>query len=614
MSITMQHAGSQEQVDTLTQQAQEAATSDLPHAEKLATEAYTLATDQGYAKGRADALYVMAMVNYYRSEYSACYEKLIESLTIYAVLNDEAGRVQKMTMLGGTYRQLGDLAAALEVHQEQLAILERVDNPRLRARVLNSIGGIYHLLKKPDESIRTLEPALAIMRELGQKQDEAVILGNLCDAYSSRGDFDHAIQLGKEALIIVRENGIPPILETTILSALANACTRAGHYPEADWWYQSALQISTASGNQKQYASTLCELCELELQRGNPQKALEYGLRAIENLPKEAETTLYQVFEWIAQAYHKLGNHEQAYHFLRRYHTLSEALFTERSDQRLRLLEVRYKTDAAQREADFYQQRNRELETQTSRIQAYFGRLNQLKDDLLNTTSHNLKNPLSTIRTAAYLLGRMPELTFSKGSEYVETITRQTDIMALLISDVLELAKLETGRAIQKRETLLNSLLRDCVTNFNTQAAAKNIALVLELPDESVRFDCDPKLITRALHNLLSNAVKYTPRDGTVTLRAEATPNTLHISVRDTGVGIPADALPHIFERFYRVKEHNAFSEGSGLGLSLVQTIIEQHGGTIHAQSQPGQGSTFSIQLPRQSPEQPSEQPSERAG
>jgi signal transduction histidine kinase len=140
--------------------------------------------------------------------------------------------------------------------------------------------------------------------------------------------------------------------------------------------------------------------------------------------------------------------------------------------------------------------------------------------------------------------------------------------------------------------------IRDSITNFNFSATQKNIALTLELPEESIRLTSDARLLTQALHNLLSNAIKYTP-EGNVTLRAQVNDSEVVIIVTDTGIGIPADALPHIFERFYRVKEHSIIFEGTGLGLSIAQTIILQHKGTLTVDSEPGRGSTFTIRLPR---------------
>ncbi len=591
--------GWQAQIDISIEKAQETAAADLLRAEELATESYNFAVVKGYLKGQADALYVMALVRYFRAEYTACFEKLDRCLTIYESLGDENGRVQKMTLLGSAYRQLGDLVSALEVHQEQLGILNRFDNKRLRARVLNSIGGIYQLLKQPQEVVRYLEQALNIVRELEQPQDAAVILGNLSEAWSMLGEHGLALMLGRQGLASIRETDNHPLYENSILAALANASSRAGNYEEAEQYFLEALQASIETGNQQQQRATLAELCHMELQRNNPQKALDYGLRAIENLPKDAEKTLYEAFAWIAQAYRRVGDFERAWEYLERFHVLNRELFTERSDERLRLLEVRYKTAQARQEAEFYQQRNRELEDEAERAREYFDKLNELKDDLLNATSHNLKNPLSTIRTSAYLLGRLPEVQFSKGMEYVDSIVRQTDMMAQLLADVLELAKLETRRAIQRRETPLNSLLRDCITNFNMPAQLKNISLILELPDDSIKFGCDPRLITQALHSLISNAIKYTPNDGTVTLRAAISPADVSISVQDTGIGIPAEAIAHVFERFYRIEEHNNYAEGTGLGLSIAQSIIEQHNGSINVKSEPGKGSIFSICLPR---------------
>jgi signal transduction histidine kinase len=144
--------------------------------------------------------------------------------------------------------------------------------------------------------------------------------------------------------------------------------------------------------------------------------------------------------------------------------------------------------------------------------------------------------------------------------------------------------------------------LEAAVRDFQGQAAAKGIALRLIAPSVALRtlvIEADEAQLGEALENLLSNALKYTPPGGAVTVSLEQGGPEVLIHVRDTGIGVPADDLPRLFERFYRVNSaaHRA-QEGTGLGLSIVKVIMERHGGAVRAVSAPGAGSLFTLALP----------------
>jgi signal transduction histidine kinase len=151
--------------------------------------------------------------------------------------------------------------------------------------------------------------------------------------------------------------------------------------------------------------------------------------------------------------------------------------------------------------------------------------------------------------------------------------------------------------------------LGTCMGGLNVIATQKNIQLDFVPPPDNVIVHIDENYMARVIDNLVSNALKYTPSGGRVKVRATSDDNNATIEVSDTGLGIPEQDLPHIFDAFYRVRQGEYESiEGSGLGLSIVKTIVEQHGGKVKVESKPGQGSTFWVILPRfKSPERQDE-------
>ena len=244
-----------------------------------------------------------------------------------------------------------------------------------------------------------------------------------------------------------------------------------------------------------------------------------------------------------------------------------------------------------------YRQRQ-EIERLHQQERRAFEQLSQMKDEILHTASHDLKNPISSITMSLHLLQRHLPAGDTEAQDYIHRIEGDVDRMLKLITNVLDLARLETGQALHKEAISLHYLLQENHSNFAAPAQQKDITLQLALPAEDVTLSLDPQRMSQVLQNLLSNALKYTPAGGTVTLEADMTASEVLISVRDSGLGIPAEDQPYVFDKFYRVKsaEHQQVS-GTGLGLSIVKAIVEQHGGTIEVAST--QGAVFTVRLPR---------------
>ena len=172
--------------------------------------------------------------------------------------------------------------------------------------------------------------------------------------------------------------------------------------------------------------------------------------------------------------------------------------------------------------------------------------------------------------------------------------------MARLVDDLLTLSRMDALEVTMELVSLQpEKLITGCVTQLLPRAQRAGIELKTEIKQELPRILCDPDRMKQVLINLLDNALKFTPRGGTVTVQAWADQEHLCLAVRDTGIGIPAQDLPHIFDRFYRVdKARSRALGGTGLGLSIVKWLVEQHAGIITVASTPGEGTEFVIRLP----------------
>ncbi|MCX7642303.1 MAG: ATP-binding protein [Armatimonadetes bacterium] len=233
-------------------------------------------------------------------------------------------------------------------------------------------------------------------------------------------------------------------------------------------------------------------------------------------------------------------------------------------------------------------------------------RLEQIRKDFVANVSHELRTPIATLRSLAeaLLMGGKddPEVR----DNFLQAIVEESERMSRLIDNLLELARIESGRMEwHLQEVSVTDIVKEVIERFKTIASQKGLVVTFDVRDDlSVRTD--PEALAQILSNLVDNAVKYTMQ-GEVTVRAEQVETVdgkwVVINVSDTGVGIPPEHLPRIFERFYRVdKARSRQLGGFGLGLSIAKHLVESLGGKITVQSQVGKGSTFSIWLPANKP------------
>jgi signal transduction histidine kinase/DNA-binding response OmpR family regulator len=228
----------------------------------------------------------------------------------------------------------------------------------------------------------------------------------------------------------------------------------------------------------------------------------------------------------------------------------------------------------------------------------HFKQLEKVKNEFIATASHDLRNPLTSIRGYSQLIQVMGPLNENQ-TDFAKRIQRGVEHMTELIQNMLDLAKMDMG-AEQKHEILdINSMLVELANEFKPQADEKEQNLILGDLGVGLKIQGDALKISQALRNLIGNAIKYTPKRGTITLSSKKHADRVNIEVRDTGYGIPAADLPNLFKRFYRVRNNGHDEiEGNGLGLAIVKSIVEQHGGQISVESESGKGSCFLIDLP----------------
>lgn len=223
-----------------------------------------------------------------------------------------------------------------------------------------------------------------------------------------------------------------------------------------------------------------------------------------------------------------------------------------------------------------------------------------LKRQLVLALAHDIKNPLGVIMGYAEAMASQFEAE-PGGKEKIVPLERIQDNarrIVKLVTGFLDASKAEAGMAQLVRKPIrINHLVREAGQQQMKELAMKDTSIIVDLNDRIPDIMGDEDQIDRVLWNLLGNAIKFTPKGGTITMSSGVEDGWVYVAVKDTGMGIPKDEIPLLFSEFRRLKG-SAKVEGTGLGLFIVKTIVEAHGGTVSAESQEGKGSTFTVRFP----------------
>jgi PAS domain S-box-containing protein len=242
----------------------------------------------------------------------------------------------------------------------------------------------------------------------------------------------------------------------------------------------------------------------------------------------------------------------------------------------------------ARREAEL------ELECQNHQLR----QLDRLKDEFVALVSHELRTPLTSIRGYLELISEDTNLTVEQ-TRFLETIDRNAQRLQRVVGDLLFVAQVEAGKlSLEVSAVDLNAIAEEAVHAAQPSAAAKAIALTIDIGDLPT-IQGDRARLAQVLDNFVSNAIKFTPSGGAVSVTTRLLPGEVEVVICDTGMGIPTDELPLLFERFFRAERATSGAiPGTGLGLAIAKAIVTGHGGRIRVESEDGAGTTFRVILP----------------
>ena len=553
-----------------------------------------------FQRRRAYAQLLLSRLNYRHMNFHKAIALGLESLATYEMLEDISGQHETNYLLGIYHIRFNDNVQAMDNLMRAVELAEQLKDPKGIGSASMILSVVFRNMGHYNRAFEQLNYALRMKHEAEDVYGEAVVYSNIARTHAAMKNFEKAIKYAEKAITLSRRRQAEYLLVSSKL-VLGEVYAQANKHTEAIQQFEKCLKLCHQHEWLELEVSISSKVGSAYLGVGNIEKAIEVLHNGLEMSEQHLSNYItLEILDVLVQVYEKQEDFKQAYLYLQKLHKLQQQLIEAERTERLSALEMTYQMRIAREEANSQRMRAEELELRAQQDREYFAQLNKLRDEFLSAATHDLKNPLSAIRTSTYLL-RVKIGDVSDLRRHIDTIDYQVGRMTQLITDMLDLAKLETGRSLAITETSIHNLIHEVVQDHQQIADQRNIRLICncQTSDTDVILAIDDMLIQRAIANLVSNAIKYSPTNTAVKLLLHDYDDHVHISIIDQGIGIPEQDLPNIFKRFYRVQSGQTQAiEGTGLGLSIVKTIIDQHNGDILVESEIDKGTKFTIILP----------------
>jgi signal transduction histidine kinase len=600
MSDTAHHA----ELDALLKQAVDLELHEQTAAHHLAQEIYAQAQNSPppYLKAMAEARLITSSYYERAGQHKESIQDGNEALSLFETLGLPEKVAAACHLLGWNYLSLGDYPLGMSYALRQLGLLEGGPALKGQADAHNLLGALYTVSQAgfSAKAVEHYEKSLALYRQLGMAEHEATLLSNLCVAYDKGKNYPQALSYGQASLAL-SEKIADYDSQILNLSNLAGVYHNLEDRPQARAHYARALALLRQYSYTKLESHVLMCLAHIEREEGNLPAALAITQEALTIAEdKEQTRAQYECHEHLSQIYEARGDYALALKHYQRYHALEKKITEDQRKAELEHLHLRYDLEKTKHELELERDRHQQ-------DRRYFERVHKLQDDLLHSTSHDLKNPLSSIFLIIDLMALhykqeqqgLAQRDSSQIPRLIDRLHRVAGQMQDLVQQLLNKTIIESGRAIHPQAVNLESFMQGLVLDTQDMFHQHGAPLELDLGQYPSEALFDPHQMRQVLVNLLSNAVKYSPPAAPVTLRLAAEAGHLVFWVQDQGMGIPDEALPHLFTPFYRVNRPDHLKvEGNGLGLSIVKSIVEQHVGQVRVHSQLGGGTQFEVRLP----------------
>ena len=603
---------------------------------------YLAAIDLWNQIGKTDKI-VMTLINI-----AACYEGLGDIRTsmkynLQAVEKAQQYKEKRQqgvarNNLANNYKFLGDIPNSSEQYRNALAIYEELEATWLIIGTLNNLGLLYMNDGDYANAKNYLEQAYQLAEETKNLAGKAQSLSNLGAVKSNQGNFSEALQYLKKALGIIEEIQLFFIVPYHKME-IGNMYLQMGQLDSAEVYLKDGMANCQQFGPSDDLISGSLHLSKLYVQKGNWTSALHYAQDGLRRAQESERINLAaDLADQLVDVYKHFGRNKEALEMIELQVAIKDSLYNEENTRTLIRQELQYDYDKkalrdslananilAAQKADiqrrklmtnflvgfllltllfggFLYTRYRLIQKQKRIIQeekikseaanAKLLEIDQSKSRFFTNISHEFRTPLTVISGMSEQI-RQPERA-------KDLIKRNTNHLLQLINQILDLRKLESGSLKTKYiQADVVRYLRYITESFQSLAIRKEIEMSFSSSAVDLVLDYDPEKLLRIISNLLANAVKFTPNQGKIEFAIRRDEESYQFSVSDNGAGIPEEKIPYLFDRFYQVDGSSTrMGEGTGIGLTLVNELVQLMGGEIEVQSEEGRGSKFAVRLP----------------
>ncbi len=583
------------------------------------------------AKAESKVLFGLGNCYFKKGSFDEAKKHHVHGLKIAEEINDKEGIAGSLNSLGLIETELGNFSKAMEYFTRSSNLFQEIDNLDHYATTLMSIGMIQRQLGNYQAAERYYLESDSINILLDDPKGRAFVFQNMAIIKKNTGKLEEALAYNQKALQSFESLGdlkkVGEIhytrgsiaLEQNDYESAINSYAKSLAYAEqtndstmiafANTWLGGSYHLNKDFTNAEYYV----------------RKGIEVASRInLDIIEKDG-------YEFLSDLNKEQGNYEEAYRYRLRYEALKDNLYTRERRELANEIEARYQNEQKQKEIEFLE-KEKELQTlqltkrvnERNAIIAFMiitlfvalllynqyrikqkankklKELDRLKSNFFANISHEFRTPLTLIKGP---IERLEDNFDEKLSmENVKMIRRSANRVLNMVNQLLDLSKLDEGNLkLSTTEGDIFRCLRAACSSFNSQAAQRGIDYKVQIPQDTLWTSFDRDKLENIIYNLLSNAFKFSESGSLIMFIASYHEGLLQILVSDSGMGIPKEKLPFIFDRFYQVDDSNTRErEGSGIGLSLSKDLVELMGGTITVDSTLNIGTEFTIEIPLQ--------------
>lgn len=588
---------------------------------------------------------------YLKSLYDHCLdfdESKRDSLSYYInyieknakLLSFVKGDVLTLRLKGLKEELLSDYSKALEYYLLSLEAARKLDERVYETSALSDIAIIYSLIQQPVLAKKYYLQCAKLAEETGEINSLGTSYNNLGIIYNQLGDHDSALLFLNKALDIYSKSTVE-VAPSNTLNNIGNAYFKKGEFAKALGYFQQNY-IKHFAANESPAVEWVDHLnmADTYIELKNYKKATIHADSALLIAQQlKADSKVSDSYSILAKLYARQGRFEQAYAYLTEWYQLDTALINGSTQHTI--AELQEKFNLKEREAENvllmtqiekerYRSRsatilaiglgitgllialalainrnaNKRLQKKNELIIRQNERLEELnfeKNSLIGIVSHDLSTPFATIKMWSQVLESQPEIKNEEQVKAIDRILKASDHGQKLIQRILDVEKADIGtHHLQLEPVVIAKLLSRVIDNFSPVAAKKEQEVIFEQTKMALTVLSDKQLLYRIFENLLSNSIKYSPNGKRIWVKMKDDVNSVSIQFIDEGVGIPADEVPYLFTKYSKISSKPTGGEAStGLGLSIVKRIAEELNGKLYCESKEGEGSTFTVQLPK---------------